>query len=178
MTHRIVVTGPECTGKTTLARFLAQRLGAPLLPEVSRAYAEERRREGRELTRDDVEPIARRDIAAEDAALDMAPAALVLDTDLISTVAYARHYYGACPAWIEAEARARLGEIYLLCAPDLPWLADGVRDRPAAREAMHAHFRGVLREFGARSAEVSGSGPARTSAAIAAIESVIAPAAG
>jgi NadR type nicotinamide-nucleotide adenylyltransferase len=174
VTRCIVVTGSECTGKTTLARTLAERLRAPWLPEASRAYAKERRDEGRALASDDVEPIARRDIAAADAALRSAPADLVLDTDLLSTVAYARHYYGACPAWIEGEARARLGALYLLCAPDLPWLADGVRDRPAAREAMHAHFRNVLREFGATVTEVRGFGPAREQAAMTAVDAVLA----
>ena len=176
VTRCIVVTGSECTGKTTLARALAERMHVPWVPEASRAYAEERRDEGRALTREDVEPIARRDIAAADAALRSAPAYLVLDTDLLSTVAYARHYYGACPAWIEAEARARRGTLYLLCAPDLPWLADGVRDRPAAREAMHAHFRSVLREFGAAVTEVRGFGLARERAAMATVDTALAEA--
>lgn len=169
MTRRIVVTGSECTGKTTIAQLLAAHLGAPWVPEASRAYAEQRRREGRPLSRDDVEPIARLVIADEDAALRGAPAALVLDTDLLSTVAYSRHYYDSCPPWIEEAARARLGGLYLLCAPDLPWLADGVRDRPAAREAMHALFRAVLAEFGARVVDVAGVGAVRERSALAAM---------
>ena len=168
MTRRIVVTGSECTGKTTIARTLADQLGAPWLPEASRAYAEWRRREGRALTRDDVEPIARAAIAAEDAMLGTAPAQLVLDTDLLSTVVYARHYYGACPAWIEREARTRRGAVYLLCAPDVAWVADGVRDRPEAREEMHARFRAALEEFGADVAGVHGLGAERERAALAA----------
>ncbi|HLA91607.1 MAG TPA: ATP-binding protein [Gemmatimonadaceae bacterium] len=174
MTRRIVVTGPECTGKTSLARALAERLGAPWLPEAARGYAEAQGREERALTARDVEPISRRAIAAEDEALESAPGILVLDTDLLSTVAYARHYYGACPAWIEGEARARRGALYLLCAPDLPWRADGVRDRPAARAAMHEHFRAVLREFGAEVIEISGVERSRERAALAAVETLAA----
>lgn len=169
MTRRIVVTGSECTGKTTLARALAGHLGAPWLPEASRAHAEARRREGRDLAREDVEPIARLAIAAEDAALRASPEDLVLDTDLLSTVGYARHYYGSCPAWIEREARARLGAVYLLCAPDIPWVADGIRDRPGARAVVHAEFERVLREFGASVTEVHGLGAARERAALAAV---------
>ena len=164
MTQRIVLTGPESTGKTTLASALARSFGAPWLPEASRGFAEE---VNRELTAADAETIATRVIRAEDAALAEHPPLLVLDTDLISTVVFARHYYGACPAWIEAAARARRGDLYLLCAPDLPWTADGVRDRPSHREEMFALFAGALQEFGCASAGVSGMGPAREHTALA-----------
>jgi NadR type nicotinamide-nucleotide adenylyltransferase len=166
VTQRIVVTGSECTGKTSLAQLLAAHIEAPWLPEASRAYATERLRGGEALTAADVEPIARRTLAAEDAALAGAPAFLVLDTDLISTVVYARHYYGVCPSWIEVEARARRGTHYLLCTPDLPWLADGVRDRPADRAAMHALFHAALEEFETTFTVVSGAGGNRTSIAV------------
>lgn len=174
MTTRIVVTGSECTGKTTLAQRLAAHLAAPWLPETARSYAVERLREGQVLTAADVEPIAHRVVAAEDVALAAAPPILVLDTDLISTIVYARHYYGACPAWIEAEARLRRGTHYLLCDPDLPWLADGVRDRPDARTAIHTQFRAALEEFEASVTVVSGRGGARDRAAVAVAEAVAA----
>lgn len=173
MTTRIVITGSECTGKTTLARGVAARLAAAWLPEAAREFALERLREGRVLTPDDVEPIARRTIAAEDAALAAAPASLVLDTDLVSTVVYARHYYGGCPAWIEAAALERRGALYLCCAPDLPWEPDGIRDRPAARDAIDGLFRATLREFGATVAFVTGTGRLRESAAFAAVDSCL-----
>lgn len=173
---RIVVTGGECTGKTSLAEALGARLGAPWLPEAARGYAEEAAREGRALTLRDVEPIARRHVAAENAAVGgmAGPAVIVLDTDLLSTVAYSRHYYGASSAWLESEARMRLGDIYLLCAPDIPWAPDGVRDRPGNREAMFAHFVAVLGEFGAHVHIVRGPGGARLDAAADAVQAMLA----
>ena len=174
MTQRIVVTGSESTGKTTLAGELAASYKALLVPEMARVYAEQRLAEGFTLTEDDVAPIARRAIAAEDAALAGNPPRVFLDTDLLSTVVYARHYYGACPAWIETAARERLGAMYLLCAPDVPWVADGVRDQPDHREDVHALFQRVLIEFGARVADVAGMGDARTATAIAAVATVVA----
>src|SRR5918993_322386 len=113
---RIVVTGSESTGKSTLARELATHFGAIWVAEQSRLYAARARRA---LTAEDVAPIASEQIAAEDAAL--------------------------------AEARRRLGSLYLLSDIDIPWTPDPVRDRPHSRDALHAEFRNALAEFGARS---------------------------
>ncbi|MEO8502833.1 MAG: ATP-binding protein [Acidobacteriota bacterium] len=160
---RVVVTGSECTGKTTLAQAIAERFVAPWVPESSRLHAEEvALREHRELTLADVQPIARRHLAAEDEALTRAGPLLILDTDLLSTVVYSRHYYGECAAWIEAAARERLADLYLFCRPDLPWIADGVRDRPIQREQIDALFRSRLDAVGARCVEVVGQGRERT----------------
>jgi nicotinamide riboside kinase len=168
--RRIVVTGSECTGKTTLAHDLAAHLDVAWVPEQSRAYAES---VDRELTVHDVEPIARAQRAAEEAGLAEArrrgDACLVLDTDLVSTVVYARHYYGSCPPWIVAEARARRAEVYLLCDIDIPWVGDAVRDRPFAREEMNELFRSALVEFGARPCVIRGLGPERLAAALSCV---------
>lgn len=165
--RRIVVTGSECTGKTTLARTLAAHLGAGWVPEQSRGLAES---VGRPLTADDVEPIARAQLQAEDTAILTArtrgDSALIHDTDLVSTVVYARHYYGACPSWILATARARLADDYLLCDIDIPWEPDLVRDRPLARTELHAAFRRTLSELGASPCLVRGLGAARLDAAL------------
>ena len=175
MTQRIILTGPESSGKTTLASALARRFRAPWLPDAARRYAEEVKRE---LTAADAGLIAQRTIDAEDAALAAQPPLLLLDTDLISTVAYVRHYYGPCPAWIEAAARARRGDLYLLCAPDLPWTADGVRDRPAARGELYALFEGAMREFGCTTADVAGVGLVRERAALSAVTALVSAAGG
>ncbi len=176
---RIVVTGGESTGKTTLATALAKALGSLWVPEYSRSYAEQ---VGRALTSADVAPIARGQAAVEDAAIERwraqfgrsrdAPP-LVLDTDLVSTTVYAEHYYGACPEWIMAAARERLGDLYLLCEPDLPWEADGVRDQPAAGTRLHSAFGERLRTLGARVAPVRGIGHTRLEAALAAVRTAL-----
>ena len=165
VTRRVVTTGPESTGKTTLARALAVELGAALVPEAARLYAEELPVGGRQLTADDVAPIARLAISLSDAAMARAPALIVLDTDLLSTVVYARHYYGSCPSWIAAEARARRADLYLLCDLDLPWMADPMRDRPTDREAMFGLFVNALEEFECDVTRVQGAGETRVHAA-------------
>ena len=143
--RRVCVTGPESTGKTTLAQRLAELANTEWVPEASRSYAE---RKGGTLTVDDVAPIAREHIALDDTASIREGVAgtklLVLDTDLLSTVVYARYYYGQVPAWIERAERARRAELYLLCDVDVPWVADGVRDRPANRGEMFELFHEAL----------------------------------
>ena len=174
MTVRVVVTGPECTGKTTLAADLARTFDAPWLPEMARTYAAERAAIGQLLTATDVDLIAQRAIVSEDAALTAQPPLLVLDTDLLSTVTYARHYYGASSAWLEGEARARLAALYLLCAPDLPWTPDGIRDRPEQREELFAEFERTLSEFRADVIVIRGTGGRRRDAAIHATRGITA----
>jgi len=167
MTICLVLTGPESTGKTTLARALAAELKAPCVPEASRLLAEAMA--PAPLSAETVEPIARLAMRMADEALATTPAFVVFDTDLVSTVVYARHYYGDCPAWILDEARRRRGARYLLCVPDLPWVADGVRDQPTERETLLMGFRTVLHEIGADVVEIHGVGDARLSAARAAV---------
>jgi len=166
-TMRIVLTGPESTGKTTLARALALEWKAPCVPEASRLLAEAMAPAA--LSAATVDPIARLTMRLADEALARAPARIVFDTDLVSTIVYARHYYGDCPAWIVTEARARCADRYLLCLPDLPWVADGIRDRPAQRDLLLTSFRAVLLEIGAGVVEISGVGTARLTAARAAL---------
>lgn len=162
----VVLIGPESSGKTTLAAALAAHFGAPWVPEAARRFVET---DPTPLSAATVAPIARLAMSLDDAARASAPPLLIHDTDLVSTVVYARHYYGDCPAWIEAEARVRRAELYLLCRPNLPWEADGVRDRPHAREELFVAFRDELARIGATVTIIAALGPEREREAIAAV---------
>ncbi len=170
--RRIVVTGSESTGKTTLAAELAGALGTDWVPEYAREYAAAR---GGLLTAADVEPIARGQRAREEAALAARAGVVVFDTDLLSTAVYARHYYGTTVGWVEAVLRGYPPSLYLLCDIDLPWEADGIRDQGEARAAMHEKLRAALEARGFRFALVQGTGPGRLASALAGVRSVEAP---
>lgn len=169
---RVVLIGPEASGKTTLARELATEFGAPWTPEAARLFAESSLEP---LSLSTVAPIARLSMRLDDEALAalasaVGPAALLIrDTDLVSTVVYSRHYYATVEPWIVTEARARRGDLYLLCRPDLPWLPDGIRDRPTHRERLFEDFRSELSAMDARVVVVEGQGEARRHAARAAV---------
>jgi nicotinamide riboside kinase len=114
-------------------------------------------------------------MAGEDAVIACARQLALHDTDLLSTSIYARHYYGACPTWIEEAARHRRADLYLLLRPDVPWVADGLqRDRPLEREELHDVFRRVLRESGSRTVEIGGGWEARRAAAQTAVDAALA----
>ncbi len=173
----VVVTGSECTGKTTLAAALAATFEAPWSPEFVRSYVNAKRAP---LDASDVEPIAAGQLAVERAAEHTAASRqdrlVVRDTDLVSTVVYARHYYGSCQGWIEAAARRRVGDLYLLLCPDVPWVPDGLqRDRAsdAERAEIHARFRDALTSVGARVVEISGSWDERRHQAFAAVAAAV-----
>jgi NadR type nicotinamide-nucleotide adenylyltransferase len=165
-TARIVLTGSECTGKTSLATFLGEKLHVPVVPEYARAYAEGA---GRPLGPDDVDAIARGHMLAADAVLQANAPLAVLDTDLVSTVVYAEHYYGSVAPWIVREAQVRLGDLYLLCDIDLPWVPDGVRDLPHLRPQVDARFREQLERLNAHVVTVRGLGDDRKASALAAV---------
>ena len=171
--QRICVTGPESTGKTTLARQLAGWCRTEWVPEASRAYAE---RIGRPLAASDVGPIARDHLTLAGAAETLAHARgarlIVLDTDLVSTIVYARYYYGTVPSWIERAERQRRADLYLLCDVDVPWVPDGVRDRPMERSAMFRRFRTALDRRRALVVVVRGDWAARWEIARAACAAV------
>jgi NadR type nicotinamide-nucleotide adenylyltransferase len=160
--RRVVLTGSESVGKTTLATELAARYGVPLVPEFVRDYAAAK---GAPLDFTDHGPIARGQVALEDTALAEAAAAghglIVHDTDLVSTVAYCHHYFGRCPTFLEELARARRADLYLLLDIDVPWIADGVRDRGDRRAEVHALFRDTLSRLGAPVILIQGAWDAR-----------------
>jgi NadR type nicotinamide-nucleotide adenylyltransferase len=175
----VVITGSECTGKTTLAADLAAEFDAPRSPEFVRAYVDARRAP---LSASDVEPIAAGQLAVERAAehdADVRGNRLVIrDTDLVSTTVYARHYYGSCPGWIEAAAHRRAGDLYLLLCPDVPWVPDGLqRDRAGDEERadMHARFRDALAALGARVVEIRGTWSDRRRQAFAVVAAALSP---
>lgn len=167
---RVVITGSECTGKTTLSQRLALRYHAQWVPEFARDYAAAK---AGLLDVTDVEPIARGQAALEEEYAATETRLVIQDTDLLSTIVYSHHYYGNCPPWIEDAFRNRQADLYLLLHPDVPWIADGIRDRGDRRAEMHQLFRAALRRFNALYIDVTGDWLHRERRAVAAIDRII-----
>jgi NadR type nicotinamide-nucleotide adenylyltransferase len=166
---RVVLTGSESTGKTTLAKRLAAHFQAELVPEFVRGYAESK---GGLIEFSDHGPIARGQMALEDEHIARAPRLIIQDTDLLSTVVYCTHYFGRCPAWIEDAAASRRPDVYLLCEIDLEWVADGVRDRGHLRGEMQQLFREAVRASRVPTTVIIGDSEERFARAVASVSEV------
>jgi NadR type nicotinamide-nucleotide adenylyltransferase len=167
---RVVLTGSESTGKTTLAARLAEHYGVRMVPEFVREYAA---RKNGPLEFGDHGPIARGQIALEDEAIARGEAVVIQDTDLLSTVVYCDHYFGNCPRWIIDAARARRPDVYLLCEIDVPWIEDGIRDRGHMREDMQDLFRVAVRATAAPTVFIQGEAEQRFAKAVDAIDELL-----
>lgn len=167
---RVVVTGSECTGKTTLATELAQHYDTVWVPEFVRQFVEKK---GAVPDYEDVDEIARGQIELEDQTAESAESLLIQDTDLLSTVIYSQHYYGDCPGWIEEELQKRAGNLYLLAGTEVPWAPEGdQRDRGDRREEMQELFRTAVTKRGLDLVEIHGSPRERLKAAVVAIDAI------
>ena len=169
---RVVVTGAECTGKSTLTQALSAYYGEPSTIEYVREYVN---RIGRQLKYEDLELIARGQIAAEDAVLQKAKRFVLHDTNLLSSILYAKHYFSAETNWVNDAFKSREYTLYLLCLPDgIQWQADpGQRESPSARIEFHGHFKESLERLGLPYAELTGKEDVRISEATRAIDALL-----
>ena len=132
---RVVLTGAESTGKTTLAQSLAKHYGTVWAPEFLRQFVEEK---GVLPVASDTPLIAEGHLEQEQHYLKLAHRLLFLDTDLISTSVYHRFYFDSPCNTVLSAAHRRCADLYLLMEPDIPWVPDpGQRDGPDTRKAIH-----------------------------------------
>lgn len=141
---RVVVTGAESTGKTTLALGLAEKLDGEYVSEYLREFVDLK---GALPSEEDVFEIAQGFLERYSSVLAQGPPLVIFDTDLISTVVYQRHYFGNCPDEVVEASKRSESDVYLLCGDDIPWEADpGQRDGPEVRRVLQRSLRNELRE--------------------------------
>ena len=170
---KVVITGSECTGKTTLVQALAAHFETAFSTEGARNYLDEVQRP---LSFADVEPIAHRQMSLEGEALEQAENLAILDTDLVSTMIYSRHYYGECKKWIVDMAVSRMANLYLLCDIGVPWTGDGLhRDQGKTEQRLQLHqaFISELDRIQARYEILSGDADTRLEHATTIIEAYL-----
>ena len=157
----LVLTGPESSGKSTLALRLQQAFGGLCVAEQVRLYIEQ---SGRDTHYGDVDIIARQQLAAEDAARAAAPHLLILDTHLLSNLLWSRLLFNNAPDWLEPALHQHHYDLHLLLDPrGVPWQADGQRCQPLLTQRQHfeAQCRAWLQAKGLPFSELTGHWAAR-----------------
>lgn len=125
---RILITGPESTGKSELATALSVHYGGLMVPEYARDYISTL---GRAYVFEDVEHIALKQVEAYETLIH--PEWIFFDTWLIITKVWFEVVYGSFPKWIEEHIRRAEFDLVLLCNTDIPWVADPLRENGGAR---------------------------------------------
>jgi NadR type nicotinamide-nucleotide adenylyltransferase len=168
--RKIVIIGPESTGKSTLCEGLAAHYDTQWVREYAREYL---LTHGTAYSYDDLSTIARGQLALEDAAV--CDSVLFIDTDLYVMKVWSEYVFGQCEAWILQEIVARHYDGYLLCRTDLPWVKDELREYPdlVTREKLYHIYRDILINQNVPWAEVGGEGENRLTNAIEAVERLL-----
>lgn len=167
---RVVLTGPESTGKSMLTRSLADHFGGIGVPEYAREYIE---RLKRPYTEEDVLTIARHQ-AGQFATPGNTDRPFFFDTGLIITRVWLEVVYQASYDWIDKALENAGIDLYLLCYPDLPWEPDPLRENGGAmRFRLYEQYRVVLEAFGFPYHIVKGQGEERLNNAIFAVDQIL-----
>ncbi|WP_250433293.1 AAA family ATPase [Hanstruepera flava] len=143
---KVVLFGPESTGKTTLSKQLARHYNSVWVPEYAREYLQDKwNNERKTCESKDLLPIAIGQMRLENELAQKTDSVLICDTDLLETKVYSETYYsGACDPILEKYALQNTYDLYFLTYIDTPWEADDLRDKPNEREAMFLAFREAL----------------------------------
>ncbi|MEY3820956.1 MAG: hypothetical protein RL337_1137 [Bacteroidota bacterium] len=179
---KIIVIGPESTGKSTLSCYLANHYKTLWCPEFAREYLLEN---GTAYTIDDLITIAKGQLQAQTkytSALQtqinqtgiVKP--LIIDTDMYVMKVWAEYVFGTCPTFILDEINKQDYDLYLLCKPDIPWVKDELREYPdeKPRQELFQIYKDILINQQTPWVEISGSFEARHQKAVAAIDAILA----
>jgi NadR type nicotinamide-nucleotide adenylyltransferase len=168
---RILILGPESTGKSTLAVALAAHFQEPWVPEVAREYLEKL---DRPYEFNDLIQIGRQQMQLEDELARRATNYLFCDTDLRVIQVWSQHRYDKVDPWVLEELVRRTYDLILLCATDLPWQPDPLREHPdlEIREQLFEQYLEITQQSGFPFQLISGDASARFTASVDAILSL------
>ena len=143
---KVVLFGPESSGKTSLSEHLARYYNTVWVPEFARDYLQQKWNNKRKTCeKEDFIPIAIGQMALENKLAEKADKILICDTDLLETKVYSEEFYdGFVDEILERAAIENSYDLYLLTYIDTPWEKDDLRDRPEQRLEMFSAFENAL----------------------------------
>ncbi len=154
---RIVLVGPESTGKTTLAKYLADYFDTVWVREYLREFAENKLKNQNKLVEKfDNLTIVQNQILLENKALKSAKRFVFCDTNILQTMIYSELYFQEAEPFFKQYLDHFKYDLYLLTDIDVVWEADQLRDAPLERENHYKYFKKRLMELNKPFIEISG----------------------
>jgi NadR type nicotinamide-nucleotide adenylyltransferase len=171
--EKIVILGPESTGKSTLSASLAQHFQCSWVPEFARRYLLDL---GRPYNYDDLLIIAKGQLQAEDKmAREAKEKFLFIDTDMYVMKVWCEFVFGKCHSFILDQIVERKYDLYLLCNTDLPWVKDELREYPDLenRNKLFRIYKDLMINQHTPWVEISGRDEERLQQAISAVNHLL-----
>ncbi len=145
---KIIITGPESSGKTTLCKALSEHFKISFSKEYAREYLKDLRLN---YCQEDLIKIAKKQLKSE-------KNIQLLDTDLITIKIWSEYKYGSCNKWIlnKLEKQKSENRFYLLCKPDIKWIADSLREGSSDRMELFKLYKNEIKNLSHRYAIIKG----------------------
>ncbi len=170
MLKKVIITGPESTGKSTLASNLAASFHTNWVPEYAREYLD---RIKRPYDKNDLLNIIEGQLLRERTMEEKTENLLFYDTSLLVLKIWYKHKYGGLPSLLKKSLKNFSADLFLLPDIDLPWKFDPQREHPHQRKHFFDIYKRELENMGARYVIISGTGAARLSKAVEAVNRLL-----
>lgn len=171
--NKVVIIGPESTGKSTLAEQLAAHYNTVWCPEFAREYLQQH---GKEYTYEDLLKIAMGQASLEDSLMTAAKNNFYfIDTDMHVMKVWCEVVFQDCHKWILEQIATRKYDLFLLCNIDLPWIPDPLREYPEIeiRQRIYAMYKDLMVNQNTAWVEISGDYNQRLHTAISAVNTIL-----
>ena len=167
---RIVITGAESSGKSSLTQHLGKVFELPYALEYARYYLEEN---GPEYDLEGLKKMSRLHLIYQQERVPISAPWGIFDTDLINYKIWAEEVFGCCPAEVSSGIEQESDHVYLLCKPDLPWEPDPLRESPDDLQRLYQRHLDEIIRLKRPYEEVEGDGQERRANAEAALRCLL-----
>ncbi len=184
---KVVIIGPESTGKSTLCAELANHYKTLWCKEFAREYLE---KNGKNYSYEDLLTIAKGQIELEElsvvscqlSAKNVTGSSLLthhpllfIDTDMYVMKVWCEFAFNKCYNWILNQISTRKYDLYLLCNIDLAWVSDDLREYPdeAVRNKLYHFYKDAMVNQPVAWVDISGNYESRFKKAIDAVNALV-----